>query len=252
MSKTRKSVDLKFKIDAYSPETIPMGRLAEYMASLARFLGEQPSVHFVKLEKGSTVLVHRIETEAVPKVRERIERVKKGDAAVEEMNAYRTLNEMLRDDNGVGLLSTGARGKLLKFPGIEEEEPIAYGSFAQDGTIDGIPIRVGGKNEIVHITIEEENREFICEARREVAKEIARYIFTTPLRLSGRGRWHRESDGKWVLDSFKVSDFRPLKDTPLSEVVAELRAVQGNEWPKLENPWTELDKLRHGTNGNGE
>lgn len=251
MSKLRKPVELKFKIEAYSPETMPMGRLAEYMAGLARFLGEQPRVHFVKLEKGSTVLVHRIETEAVPKVRERIDRVKKGDAEVEEMGAYSKLNEMLREDNGVGLLIAGTRGKLLKFPGREVEPPIAYGSFGQEGTIDGIPIRIGGKNEVVPITIEEENREFSCEARREIAKEIARYLFTTPLRLSGRGRWHREPDGKWILDSFRISGFRPLKDTPLSHVVAELRAVQGNEWSKLEDPWAELNKLRHGTNGEG-
>lgn len=249
MSKRRKPIDLKFKIDAYSPATMPMGRLGEYMASLARFLGEQTKVHFVKLEPGSTVLVHRVETEAVPKVRERIDRIKKGDAGAEEMSSYKALNEMLRQDNGVGLLLTGKRGKLLKFPGIEIEAPLAYGSFGQEGTIEGIPIWVGGKNEVVHITIEEAGREFSCEARREIAKEIARHLFTTPLRLFGRGRWHRETDGQWVLDSFKVSSFTALKDIPLSDVVEELRAVEGSEWSKMDDPWAELHKLRHGHDG---
>jgi len=35
---------LEFVIDAYSPETLPMSRLAEYMASLATLLG-QPGPH---------------------------------------------------------------------------------------------------------------------------------------------------------------------------------------------------------------
>ena len=39
----------RLKIDAYTPETMPMGRLAEYMADLAVILGERAAVHFVQL-----------------------------------------------------------------------------------------------------------------------------------------------------------------------------------------------------------
>ncbi len=57
-------MEFRLKIDAYSPKTIPMASLASYMNDLARLLGELASVHFVRLEEGSTVLVH----EAVPDV----------------------------------------------------------------------------------------------------------------------------------------------------------------------------------------
>ena len=246
MSKTRKPTELKFKIDAYTPDTIPMARLAEYMTSLAKFLGEPAMVHFVKLEKGSTVLVQKIDTEAIPKIQARIERVKRGDAPTEEVGPYNTINEMLREDNGVGVLLGGRKSKLLKFPGREIEAPITYGGVSQEGTIDGIPIRIGGKNEIVPISIQEEEREYFCHARRNVAKRIAPHIFTSALRFSGRGRWHRDENGNWVLDDFMISDFIQLKDAPLSEVVDELRAVEGSEWDKLKDPWNELHKLQYG------
>lgn len=43
-----------FWIDAYTPATIPMERLAEYLTALAKMLGHGGSVHFNRLEKGST------------------------------------------------------------------------------------------------------------------------------------------------------------------------------------------------------
>lgn len=246
MPKRRKPTQLNFKIDAFTPETIPMARLAEYMASLAAFLGETAMVHFVKLEAGSTVLVQKVANEAIPKIEARIERVKRGDSTAEEMSLYRSLNAKLREDNGVGFLLRGRRAKLLKFPGREAETPFAFGAFSQEGTLDGVPIRIGGKNEVVSITIQEEEREYFCHARRDMAKRIAPFIFTTALRFFGRGRWHRDEEGRWVLDEFIISDFVQLKDSTLSAVVTELRAVEGNEWEELKDPWSELHKLHYG------
>ena len=58
-------------IAAYSPETIPLARLAKYMQSFAAMLGHETAVHFDQLDGGSTQLVTRIEHEDVPKVRAR-------------------------------------------------------------------------------------------------------------------------------------------------------------------------------------
>ena len=64
--------EYRFIIGAYSPDTLPMSRLAEYMADLARLLGEVERVHFACLERGSTTLVQVVEPEAVPEVQQRI------------------------------------------------------------------------------------------------------------------------------------------------------------------------------------
>ena len=57
-------VQLRFKIGAYSPATMPMARLARYLDNLATVLGEPSSVHLVSVEDGSTVPVVAVAREA--------------------------------------------------------------------------------------------------------------------------------------------------------------------------------------------
>ena len=47
--------EYRFRIDVFKPDTMPMGRLAEYMADLSQLLGEKEQVHFVRLEEGSKI-----------------------------------------------------------------------------------------------------------------------------------------------------------------------------------------------------
>ncbi len=49
-----------------------MARLAEYLHELAVILGEPRAVHFVRLDAGSTVIIHKVEQEAIPKVTDRV------------------------------------------------------------------------------------------------------------------------------------------------------------------------------------
>ena len=53
-----------FKIKGrYKIATLPMERLAQYMADLSKMLGEPARVHFVELREGSIGLVHVVEPE---------------------------------------------------------------------------------------------------------------------------------------------------------------------------------------------
>ncbi|MBL8038031.1 MAG: hypothetical protein JNN16_11085 [Nitrospira sp.] len=249
MAKRSKLAEFRFKIDAYTPDTIPMARLAKYLAALAEFLGEESMVHFVALEKGSTSVVQKIQKEAIPKVEARITLVKRGDESSDAMKTFRHLNHLLREDNGAACLFRGKKGKLLPFPGINAVSPTDYGAFWQDGTLDGVPIRVGGKRLTVPITIEQEERVFVCLAKRALAKRIAaEHLFTSTLRMFGRGRWYRDYKGSWILEKFIIKDFIALKRTSLSQVVEALRAVEASEWSTSDNPWKELHDIRHGSN----
>jgi hypothetical protein len=141
--------EYRFRIDAYTPETMPMVRLAEYMRELSEMLGEPSAVHFERIEPGSTVLVHRIEREAIPKVRERVSNVRRGEGPREALRAYQTINRLLRDDNAVGFLQDkSTKAVIIRFPGKEKAEE-KFPSVRQHGSIDGIVIRVGGADETV-------------------------------------------------------------------------------------------------------
>ena len=70
--KSEEQGQYRLKIDVFSVDSLPMSRLAEYMAELAVRLGERERVHFSHLEAGSAVLVSDIEPVALLEVEERV------------------------------------------------------------------------------------------------------------------------------------------------------------------------------------
>lgn len=239
--------EYRFRIDAFTPETLPMERLAEYMADLAKMLGEPTSVHFVSIESGSTVLVQRIDKEAEPKVLHRVRTLRAGDGPADAVQAYEKLNRRLLDDNAVGALSDEMGADIIDFPGRNLAEPVTFGAFNQIGSVDGQLIRIGGVRDNVPVILQaSDGTHFNCQAPRELAKTIAHYLLGPELRVHGDARWHRDKAGMWQLDRFTISSFEPLDGEPLSAVVARLRDIQGSEWPEVEDPWAELERERNG------
>ncbi|MGH9334958.1 MAG: hypothetical protein ACRD21_14555 [Vicinamibacteria bacterium] len=225
-----------------------MARLAQYMEDLAVLLGHQESVHFLRLEPGSTVLVQLIDEENAPKVRKRLDEVKLKRGPAEAMRAFENIDRLLETDQAVGVLEESDGGKLVEFPGRARREKLDFGGVTQTESIDGIPIRIGGKEEWVPILLQTEKAEVIsgAYAKRELAKEIAPHLFTDVIRVHGRGRYHRTPEGVWLLDRFTITDFEVLDSSPLRDVVERLRKIEGSEWPEVEDPLEELRRLRHG------
>lgn len=241
-----RSVQYEFRINAFTPETLPMGRLAEYMADLAVLLGNAEKVHFVRLKKGSTVLVHAIEWEAAPKVEEQIRAVRLNEGPPDAMKAFRAIDHRLASDNAIGRLISPTKAKLLEFPGRSRPASAAYGPFTQPGSFDGVPIVIGGKDDPVPVHLQEGDTIHLCYAAREIAKRLAAHLFVSVMRVTGAGRWHRDPDGVWIMDRFTITDFRALEDEQLGDTVAKLRAAAGVA--ESEDVLDELDKIRHGTN----
>ena len=233
----------RFKIDSYTPATIPMKRLAEYMAELALLLGHEKSVHFIGLEEGSAVLVQTVEAPEYPKVVDRVTSLNRGEARPEVIKAFTKLDAMLANDNAIGVLSDGGLGSVVKFPGRERPAALAYGAFTQDGSLDGTLIRVGGKDDTVPVHLQDGERIYPCNTTRELAREMAVHIFGAPLRVHGSGRWRRHPDGGWEM-KFQVSSYEVLDSTDLLSVVAKLRAVSSAGWSAVPDPLAELQALR--------
>jgi hypothetical protein len=236
------AAEYRFRIDAYTPDTMPMARLAEYLAELATVLGEPTYVHLVRLEPGSTVLVHQVEREAVPKVRDRATSVRRGRGPRDAVRAYHAINKLLREDDGVGVLQEQTGAEIIRFPGREETEE-KFAAIRQYGSIDGEVLRVGGPQKYVPVMLQSENEPIAgCYAERTIAKELARKLFE-PVRVFGRGRWNRDADGKWSLDQFIIQSFEPLRSELLSEALGRLRAIPVS-WG--DDAYGDLQLMRHG------
>lgn len=235
--------EFRFRIDAYTPETMPLGRLAEYLAELATMLGEDHAIHLVELDPGSTVLVHKIDAEAVPKIRERAAAVRRRDAPAPALRSYDNLNKLLHDDAAsASLFEDGA--EILEFPGKRIELP-HFPAVTERGEIDGEVRRVGGMGDPVPIMLATENGIALsgCYARKAVAKQLGQKLFE-PVRLFGEGRWSRTAEGRWLLNYFRVDHFQELESEGLVDALTKLRAIPGIEWG--ENIVDEFLTLRHG------
>ena len=222
-----------------------MSRLAEYMANLAAFYGYQENVHFKELVEGSTGLRTIIEYEAEPKIRDRIKLVRSNDGPKDARKAFESINRMLRDDNGDAVIMDNESVNVIHFPGVEERAEPPFGPITQPGSIDGVIIRIGGKKEKVPVLVQtRDGFEANCKVKRSLARELAPFLFNDELRLSGNGKWIRDEDGTWNLDSFNITGYEKLTEKSLREVTFELRQIKHSGWGELEDPWEELDKIR--------
>jgi hypothetical protein len=234
--------EFRFRMSAYTPTTMPLGRLAEYLGELAKVLGEDHSVHLIELEEGSTVLVHKVDREAIPKIRERVASVSRGDAPKDAMDGYRMVNKLLREDNASAELLE-ADAEILEFPGKMVVLP-NFVSIFEHGEVDGEIVRVGGIGDPVPIMlVTPDGIVNGCYAKRSIAKPLANRLFET-VRIFGDGRWSRNQNGQWMLTHFRVDRFEELEDVTLSAVISQLRGIRGLEVG--EDAIEELLKLRHG------
>ena len=240
----RDGYEYRFVIDAYTPDTLPMSRLAEYMADLARLLGTVERVHFVRVEPGSAVLVHVVEPQAAHEVRDRLLAVAHDQAPDDAAKAFKALNRYLAHDNAIGSLRESDGDEVIRFPGREPLAPLTFGAFNQPGVLDGVLIRVGGRDDTVPVHLRDGERTHMCNATRNMAKRLAVHLYGPTLRVQGDGRWERDADGSWLMKRFNVTEFEELDDAPLSEVAERLHNVQGSCWKDIDDLPAELRRLR--------
>ena len=236
--------EYKFVIDVFKPDTISMARLAEYMADLARLLGSEAQVHFDRLEESSLALVQTIEPAAYPAVQGRIRALEAGTPDEDLRKAYEALDLKLQKDKARAKLLPPKSAQIIEFPGRDRPQPMTYGPFSEEGTLQGQLVNIGGKDASKHLIIQDGPVRYSeLETTEDMARELRHHTFDH-VRVNGTGRWLRLEDGTWKLQGFIVRSFEILSDEPLADVVAKLRKVPGNRWADSADPIGELLNLR--------
>jgi hypothetical protein len=152
---------------------------------------------------------------------------------------------MLVEDHAAAVMVDPQGAEIIPFPGRNRPPPVVYGPFYQEGTLDGTLVRVGGRKRPITAFVDDGHRVYKCEVTKDLAKRLGSHLYEC-VRVTGTGRWSRDGEGKWILHSFKVGSFEKLDERSLSAILAELRAVPGNGWRDVENPYDELHRLRYG------
>lgn len=236
------SSPFEFHIDAFRPDTLPMGRLANYLEKLAQLLGNQASVHFDKVTEGSAVLAWNVEPDAAGKVRESIRASQEIGSA--NYRFFKEINELLRKDNAIGKLQDKQTGTVIPFPGRTLKKPTPI-KVREPGHVEGMLVRIGGTDHSAHATLEHPNYpSSACDMDRSLAKDLAGYLYGPVLRLHGEGLWTRDEDGVWVLEKLFAKSFEVLRDDSIADVLTSLAAIPGNEWKDLSDPIREWKDIR--------
>lgn len=249
---------LSFKIVAkkdggeeWTPETIPMARLVEYLKDLADIFGYEEHVHLMAVKDGSTQPVFWIHPEVASQAIFRMRAAQREEGDDRAVAAYRRINNRLITDNGrADVLDVGhADAKVIEFPGKSEAQR-RIRSLRENYSISGELRRVGGVDKSIHLLVKQADGNVISvETDEDFAKTLERegWLFKL-IRIHGIATWKRDEAGMWNLEKFKAQSYdpEPLVDEPLTDTIAALRAVPGNKWNEFEDPLGELYKMRHG------
>ena len=234
-----------FVIDALTPESVPMARLAEYMADLADLFGHKEHVHFDRVARGSLTLVQRVDGDHHDLIRARLDAAGAGVPVPDDAaKAIESLNKRLAEDDATGQLSDRSGAEVIVFPGRDRPRPRTFGPIKELCSFDGTLIRVGGKDDTVPVRLQAGDKIHICNADRDMARRLALHLYQGTLRVWGDGCWEREPSGHWRLIRFDIGKFELLDDSPISEIVAKLRKVEGSGWKQFDDPLAELMRLR--------
>lgn len=239
-----KSVEYVFHIDVFTPDTLPMARLAQYISELAKLIGHHDHTHFLRVDEGSARLVHRVDIVDAPKVEARLNSVRSGDAPKEALRAFTNLDSLLADDNAVGKLLEAASGRVVvPFVGRNRPKPISIPAFRDSAVLDGKVVSIGGRDATAHATLQDgEIYHTNISMRRDLAMDLAPLLYGPHVRLHGNGKFERGSDSIWRISDFRVERFETLKS---DGVRAILDRVQQAIRPELrDNLRSELEQDR--------
>ena len=210
--------ELRWVLEGFTPDTLPMARLAEYMEQLAKLYGHDEAVHFERLEDNCVAVISRVDLGPErAKVGSRVRAVGSKSAAPDAMRAFENINRMLGEDEKTARLKLGS-AIIIRFPGIVPDEPKEL-TIEDAATISGYLYYLSEDDEgKVHLRIRPSSGNVVmCQAKDGVGKNLRAYLFSD-VRVSGKGTWVRSFNGDWNLKNLEVSEASILDQTDLKKL----------------------------------
>lgn len=222
----------EFVVPGYTPETMPLDRLIEYLTQLTIILGNPSDLHLVDIQKSSTKPVLIMPHHAAVKAKHRARETWEGGGSIRQRQAYQRIRRMVSDDGGKPAVLTSRQATILEFPSVDLGADQEISSMRQATSVAGELIRVGGDSEFDQILLKEFSGEVIagCFATKEVAKQLAKCLHEH-VRLHGIASWHRDRRGKWQVARMKILTFEPLENDSLTDALAEAQSAV-SDWPE--------------------
>ncbi len=228
-----------FKIEDFTPESMPFGRLVEYYLEIKKMLGVADKLHLVGVVESSHGSAFKIDRNHQAPLDKRLIEINEGTAPSVSLRARDTIDRMLREDGTSGSFYDSRGINAIPFPGKRSAE-VAQIRVRGAASFVGELYHIAGTKDDVKVRINTDLYGVVfCATSREIAKELRDFLFDE-VKVSGRGVWAKISTGKWNIDDFIITDFAPVKRESLRQSVDRLRNMD-IVWP--DDPIGEIEKI---------
>ena len=236
-------------VQGVTMDNLSLEDIGQYLADFAELLGKEVEPRFHSIKKsGSFSLRAKVPTEREIDVKTRGFLLRTGDAPEDAIRARERISRRLGMNHAKrATLLDSSNSKVIEIP---VEKPVAaipkVPSFMRAGSLQGRIIRIGGKQEIVSIELQDaDGHVYLCRGSREVARKLARDMFEPIVRVHGAGKWYRTDEGLWRVEDFQIATHEVLEETDFATTIRELRDIPAG-WKDLDNPYVELEKIQNG------
>lgn len=226
------------------PKTLSLLDFSELAKRFAELLGSSTGVHFGALRPGSARLLVRVDDDAKLDVQVQLIEARTKAQAIPKVAR---LDDYLRSKGWHGEVRNHDGAVVIAFPGaLNAVQPQDERMVQQMDSVVGRVIKIGGRDETVPMTLETPEGSFVdVNIRgREKAKQLARYLFGSEIRVTGLATWKRDGDGQWSCCGVLVDEFVELDGTPVTDLFEQLKGLPDNGWNSLADPIGEWKKSR--------
>jgi hypothetical protein len=235
--------------DKWTPLTISMSRLTEYLADLAIVFGYKESVHLIEVAGGSAMPVILYDAEEEGRIFGRMRAAQAGNGDPEAVQAYKRNDARFKKDQGFGrVIDVEKSADIIEFPGAKQDVPETYVPIKERATLVGRLRRVGGKGDTIPIWLERADGLMLyCETSEALSRQLSDYYLDI-IRVHGIATWLRNAAGEWKLQRFNIQsyDMEALSEESLLSTIEKLQAIKDSGWENVKDPLEELRRMRHG------
>jgi hypothetical protein len=234
-----------FKIEDFTPESMPFGRLVEYYIEIKKMLSVSDNLHLIDVVEGSHGSAFKIDRNHETALTKRLMEINDGTAPTTASRARDAINAMLREDGTSGSFYDSRGVNVIPFPGksaVKSSQLRVRGAASFVGEL----YHIAGTKDDAKVRISTEAYGVVfCTTSKEIAKALRDFLFED-VKVSGRGMWAKTDSGKWDIDNFVIADFAPVKRESFRQSVDRLRGMH-IVWP--DDPLGVIAKIeeRNGT-----
>lgn len=241
----------RFRIGAYSPKTIPLGRLLTYLRQFEKLFSNPDKIHLLSVDNGSAMPAFHVDSDYEQAFKDDAVKASKGLGNDTQNAAFKEINFLAAEDQTTATIESPDGAEIIPFPGMNrplEKEPEIIADVKEQVTIFATPFKLGkptprGNQYQVWLT-DLKTGDVIPKAftSAETGIKMGAYL-EQEISVNGIVQWARSEHGIWSIGRFDIIGFEPFEVRKTSETFKAISQLD-HKWP--DDIHEILNRLREG------